>query len=133
MIDAVAAELTAQGRAVRGVQADVRDAQRAQETVDEIVSQHERLDILVNCAGIVRDGLLGTMTADQWRDVIEIKVELLDGASQDEVERAIRTSLADLFQQSSKVFFGVLRRLYRNQAVFPCQPTETQRGSMQAG
>ncbi len=70
-LDAAVADLTAQRREVRAVEADVRDAQRAQQIVDEIVAQHERLDILVNCAGIVRDGLLGAMTAEQWRDVIE--------------------------------------------------------------
>jgi 3-oxoacyl-[acyl-carrier protein] reductase len=69
--DAVVAELTGQGRKVRAVQADVRSAERAQEIVDEIVAQRQSLDILVNSAGIVRDGLLGAMTAEQWREVIE--------------------------------------------------------------
>lgn len=69
--EALAAELAAKGFAVRAVQADVRDAARAQQVVEEIVEKHGRLDILVNSAGIVRDGLLGSMTADQWKDVIE--------------------------------------------------------------
>jgi len=69
--DAVVAELTGQGRKVRAVQADVRSAERAQVIVDEIVAQHQSLDILINSAGIVRDGLLGAMTAEQWREVIE--------------------------------------------------------------
>ncbi len=33
--------------------------------------RENRLDILVNSAGIVRDGLMGAMLADQWRDVLE--------------------------------------------------------------
>jgi len=69
--EALAAELQGQGRKVRAVQADVRDAARAQQIIDEIVEQRQRLDVLVNSAGIVRDGLMGSMTADQWRDVIE--------------------------------------------------------------
>jgi 3-oxoacyl-[acyl-carrier protein] reductase len=69
--DAVVAELTAAGHKVRAVQADVRDGQRAQEIVDEIVAQRDALHVLVNSAGIVRDGLLGAMTAEQWREVIE--------------------------------------------------------------
>lgn len=69
--EAIAAELTAGGKSVRAVQADVRDGARAQQIVDEIVEQRNRLDILVNSAGIVRDGLMGAMTADQWRDVLE--------------------------------------------------------------
>ncbi|MGO8746843.1 MAG: 3-oxoacyl-ACP reductase FabG [Thermoguttaceae bacterium] len=69
--DALAAELVAQGRKVRALQADVRDAARAQQVIDEIIEKSSRVDVLVNSAGIVRDGLLGAMTADQWRDVVE--------------------------------------------------------------
>lgn len=64
-------ELTDQGRKVRAAQADVRDAERAQKVVDEIVEQRNRLDILVNSAGIVRDGLLAAMLPADWRDVLE--------------------------------------------------------------
>ena len=56
--DALVAELAAQGRQVRAVQADVRDAARAQQVVDEIIAEHSRLDVLVNSAGIVRDTFL---------------------------------------------------------------------------
>jgi 3-oxoacyl-[acyl-carrier protein] reductase len=51
--------------------ADVRDLQRAHAVVDALIEEWGGLDILVNSAGIVRDGLLGAMTAEQWRDVIE--------------------------------------------------------------
>jgi len=69
--DALVAEVQQQGRQVRAVQADVRDAARAQRIVDELIEQQGRLDVLVNSAGIVRDGLMGAMTPEQWRDVIE--------------------------------------------------------------
>ncbi len=69
--DRLIAELTGQGHPVRAEQADVRDAERAQQVVDQLVEQRKRLDVLVNSAGIVRDGLLGSMTADMWRDVVE--------------------------------------------------------------
>ena len=67
---ALVAELAANGQKVRAVQADVRDAARAQQVVDEIVNDRQRLDILVNSAGIVRDGLLGSMLPEQWLDVL---------------------------------------------------------------
>jgi 3-oxoacyl-[acyl-carrier protein] reductase len=68
------AELAGQGHTVRAVQADVRDADRARQIVEELVEQRGRVDVLVNSAGIVRDGLMGAMTADQWRDVLEINL-----------------------------------------------------------
>ena len=43
---------------------------RAHQIVDQLVEQWEHLDILVNSAGIVQDGLLGAMTQQQWQDVI---------------------------------------------------------------
>jgi len=69
--DELVAELTAAGHDVRAVQADVRDSKRVHQLVQELVDQWERLDVLINSAGIVRDGLLGAMTQDQWADVIE--------------------------------------------------------------
>ncbi len=56
---------------VRALQADVRDLGRAHQLVDPLFDEWERIDVLINSAGVVRDGLLGAMTIDQWRDVIE--------------------------------------------------------------
>ena len=39
--------------------------------VAELLSAWEHLDILVNSAGIIRDGLFATMSASQWRAVID--------------------------------------------------------------
>ena len=69
--DGLTAELNDTPGEVRALQADVRDSQRAHQVVDELVEQWEHLDILINSAGIVNDGLLGAMTDEQWRDVIE--------------------------------------------------------------
>jgi 3-oxoacyl-[acyl-carrier protein] reductase len=59
---------------VHTFQADVRDGKRAQQLVDQLVEQWGHLDVLVNSAGIVRDGLTGAMTAEQWRDVIDVNL-----------------------------------------------------------
>ncbi len=64
-------EMRGQGCSIRACKADVRDDQQVRDLVQELVDAWEHLDILVNSAGIVRDGLLGAMTADQWREVIE--------------------------------------------------------------
>ena len=66
----LAAEVAEQGGTAHPVQADVRDFDRVQRIVDGILAERSRIDILVNSAGIVRDGLLGTMTPDQWAEVI---------------------------------------------------------------
>ena len=69
--ESLVAELAEKGITVRAQQADVRDGARAQQLVDECVEKHERIDVLVNSAGIVQDGLLGAMLPEQWMDVIQ--------------------------------------------------------------
>ena len=69
--DSLVAELTAAGRRVSAFQADVRDLQRAHQIVDQLFDEWKHFDILVNSAGIVQDGLLGAMTAEQWHNVLE--------------------------------------------------------------
>lgn len=70
----LASELAAQGAKVHPEQADVRDFERIQQLVENIFNQCGRVDILVNSAGIVRDGLLGTMTPEQWNDVLAVNL-----------------------------------------------------------
>ena len=53
------------------MQANVRDLQKAHQIVDALFDEWGKIDVLVNSAGIVQDGLTGAMTADQWRNVIE--------------------------------------------------------------
>ena len=50
--------------------ADVATAEGAAEAVDRVVARAGRLDILVHCAGIVRDAPLAKMTDAQWSDVV---------------------------------------------------------------
>jgi 3-oxoacyl-[acyl-carrier protein] reductase len=51
----------------RAVQADVSDADDAKRLIEEA----GELDVLVNNAGITRDGVLARMTDDDWRSVLE--------------------------------------------------------------
>jgi 3-oxoacyl-[acyl-carrier protein] reductase len=68
--DSVVSELGGDTK-VRAFQANVRDLERAHQIVDQLFEEWEHLDVLVNSAGIVKDGLLGAMTEPQWHDVIE--------------------------------------------------------------
>jgi 3-oxoacyl-[acyl-carrier protein] reductase len=69
--EALVAQLKGSPGEVRAVQADVRDFQRAHQVVDPLFEEWGHIDVLINSAGIVQDGLLGAMTEEQWRSVIE--------------------------------------------------------------
>jgi len=56
------------------VEADVRDGEAVKRMIDEIVMKWERLDILINNAGITRDTLLLRMSEQAWDDVIDINL-----------------------------------------------------------
>lgn len=58
-----------------GVQAvamkfDVSDAKLVEQSIAKIMDQFGRIDVLVNNAGITRDGLFMRMSAENWLDVI---------------------------------------------------------------
>src|SRR5205814_2949483 len=61
------AEETAREAGGRAIQADVADPDDARRLVEEA----GELDLLVNNAGLTRDGLLARMPDEDWRDVIE--------------------------------------------------------------
>jgi 3-oxoacyl-[acyl-carrier protein] reductase len=53
------------------LQADVRDGKRAHEVVEQLLERWKTIDILINSAGIIRDGLMATMSPEAWHDVID--------------------------------------------------------------
>lgn len=68
---ALVAELKESGHEVRAHQADVQNKARADELVGSLVEEWGQLDVLVNSAGVIRDGLFATMSIDDWTTVIE--------------------------------------------------------------
>ena len=57
-----------------GVQTDIRRADECERMMEAIGSQFGRLDVLVNNAGIVKDGFFHKIGRDDWRSVIETNV-----------------------------------------------------------
>jgi 3-oxoacyl-[acyl-carrier protein] reductase len=75
---AAAAEVVAAGRAngrlITADQVDVRDARGCSEAVERVAERCGHIDVLVNNAGLTRDGLLGFLGEDDVRTVLETNV-----------------------------------------------------------
>ena len=66
----VVGEIESAGGTAAPYECDVTQAESVQQVVDAAAEQWERLDVLVNNAGITRDTLIPRMQDDQWDDVI---------------------------------------------------------------
>lgn len=69
--DEVVAAITAAGGSAAAVQADVGDEDAVARMIDEVQERFGPVGVLVNNAGITRDGLIMRMKPVEWDDVIQ--------------------------------------------------------------
>lgn len=72
---ALEAELSAFGTKVKGYRSDASDFQAADQLVTDVVADFGSLDVLINNAGITRDGLLMRMTEEQWDEIMRVNLK----------------------------------------------------------
>ncbi len=53
---------------------DVSDEPSVSTAISEIIEAHDGVDVLVNNAGITRDGLIMRMSAEDWRTVLDVNL-----------------------------------------------------------
>ncbi len=63
-------ELKALGSNAKAMKFDVSNQELVENAIKEIMDEYKRIDVLVNNAGITRDGLFMRMNAQNWLDVI---------------------------------------------------------------
>ncbi len=72
---AVCSEIEALGVKAKAIRMDVSDFEAAKQTVADIIAEFGTIDILINCAGITRDGLIAMMKEDQFDAVIRVNLK----------------------------------------------------------
>jgi len=72
--DSAFAELEAGRDNVRGAVVNVTDTAQVQAFVEKVVAEFGKIDVLVNNAGITRDGLIHKMSDEDWAAVINVNL-----------------------------------------------------------
>ncbi len=73
--EALATELAAYGITAKGYRSDASDFNAAEALAVQVLADFGSLDILINNAGITRDGLLMRMSEEQWDTVINVNLK----------------------------------------------------------
>ncbi|MEB3358625.1 MAG: 3-oxoacyl-[acyl-carrier-protein] reductase [Synechococcales bacterium] len=72
--DEVVAQIQEMGQEAIALQADVSQADQVEECFKAVMDKWGRVDVLVNNAGIARDGLLMRMKPEDWQAVIDLNL-----------------------------------------------------------
>ena len=68
-------ELSSHGIKAKGYRSDASNYQESEDLVNAVVEDFGAIDILINNAGITRDGLLMRMSEEQWDEVMRVNLK----------------------------------------------------------
>ncbi len=67
--------LSNEGHSVEAIQADVSKSKEAERMVDQVLKKYSRIDVLINNAGIRKDGFLAMMSEEDWDEVMNVNLK----------------------------------------------------------
>ena len=73
--EALEQELQSFGTKIKGYRSDASKFDEAEKLINDIVADFSTLDIVVNNAGITKDGLLMRMSEENWDEVINVNLK----------------------------------------------------------
>lgn len=100
-----AAELAAEGVRTLPLRLDVSKADDVSAAFDAVMKEFGRLDVLVNNAGITRDGLLLRMKEEDWDSVININLKGVFLCSKEAVKLMVKQRSGRIVNIASVVAF----------------------------
>lgn len=99
----VKSEIEKFGSKAKVFQADAVDLSRTEEVINEIVNDWEKLDVVVNNAGITKDNLILRMSEEQWDDVITTNLKSIFNYSKAAAKPMMRNRGGSIINISSVV------------------------------
>lgn len=103
--EATAKELASLGVRTRAIRLDVSKSDEVTRAFEEVVKEFGRLDILINNAGITRDGLILRMKEDDWDAVININLKSVFLCSKEAVKVMVKQKYGRIVNIASVVAF----------------------------
>jgi 3-oxoacyl-[acyl-carrier protein] reductase len=100
---ALEAELAQFGITAKGYRSDASDYKAAEELVTQVLADFGRLDILINNAGVTRDGLLMRMTEEQWDSVITINLKSVFNLTKAAIKPMMKAKIGSIINLTSVV------------------------------
>lgn len=74
-LEKVAGEISALGVKSMAILADVSQSEQVKEMIGQVEKTFQRLDVMVNNAGIIRRGTIETVTEEDWDQVIRVNLK----------------------------------------------------------
>ncbi len=71
-------------------QFDVRDGQATEQAVEDVAARFGRIDVLINNAGIIADGLFMMMSPDHWQSVLDTTLSGFYNMTRPTIEKMVR-------------------------------------------
>ena len=96
-------ELSQNGIKAKGYRSNAGDFNAAQDLIDSIVSDFGQIDILINNAGITKDGLLMRMSEENWDDVININLKSVFNLTKASLRTFLKQKSGSIINMSSIV------------------------------
>ena len=100
---ALEAELAEFGIRAKGYHSDASDHQAADDLIQQVLADFGRLDVLINNAGVTRDGLLMRMTEAQWDEVITINLKSVFNLTKAAIKPMMRAKVGSIINLTSVV------------------------------
>lgn len=101
--EALEKEISNLGVRSKGYRSDASEYQAAEDLISKVTSDFGTLDVLVNNAGITKDGLLMRMTEDQWDVVIKTNLKSVFNLTKSAIKPFIKQRFGSIINITSVV------------------------------
>ena len=96
-------ELRAFGVQVKGYRSDASDYQAADDLIVQVLADFGKLDVLINNAGITKDGLLMRMSEEQWDTVINVNLKSVFNLTKAAIKSMMKAKSGSIINLTSVV------------------------------